>query len=209
MSRQPDPRPVGREEILDPIYFEAPADFRAWLEQNHARATALLVGFHKRRPGRPSFTWPESVDEALCFGWIDGVRKGVDADRYTIRFTPRQPGSIWSNVNVAKVRLLLDRGRMQPAGMAAFEARREGRTGLYSHEQGDVELPEPYRGILDSNAGARDFFRDQPASYRKAVSWWVAGAKQEKTRLTRLARLVACSAAGERVPQFTSKKPAG
>ncbi len=188
---------------MTPVYFETTADFRAWLEQNHSEAESLLVGFYKKGTGRPSMTWPESVDEALCFGWIDGVRKGVDADRYTIRFTPRKAGSVWSAVNIDKIRVLLDQGRMQPAGIAAFEKRQEARSGIYSHEQPDVELPEPYLGILLGNASAREFFEKQPASYRKAASWWVVSAKQEKTRLARLEKLVACSANAERVPQFT------
>jgi uncharacterized protein YdeI (YjbR/CyaY-like superfamily) len=191
---------------MEPIYFETPADFRAWLEKNHATAEFLLVGFHKKGTGRPSLTWPESVDEALCFGWIDGVRKGVDADRYTIRFTPRKAGSVWSNVNASKVQVLQEEGRMRPAGLAAFEARKEGRSGIYSHEQGDVDMPEAYLGILRANPAAWEFYDKQPGSYRKATSWWVASAKQEKTRLTRLEKLVACSARGERVPQFTWKK---
>ena len=191
---------------MNPIYFEAPADFRAWLEQNHSTAPALLVGFHKRATGRPSMTWPESVDEALCFGWIDGIRKSVDGDRYTIRFTPRQAGSIWSSVNIGKVQVLLEQGRMQPAGVAAFGMRREDRSGIYSHEQQDVDLPEPYLAALRANAGAWEFFRQQPASYRKAVNWWVVSARQAKTRLTRLEKLVASSAIAERLPQFTSKK---
>jgi uncharacterized protein YdeI (YjbR/CyaY-like superfamily) len=194
---------------MDPIYFETPADFRAWLEHNHSKAEALPVGFYKKGTGQPSMTWPESVEEALCFGWIDGVRKGVDADRYTIRFTPRKTGSIWSTVNVAKVQVLLDEGRMQPAGLAAFQARKENRSGIYSHEQGDVDLPEPYQGLLRENTAAWEFFEKQPASYRKAASWWVASAKQEKTRMTRLEKLVACSVNAERVPQFTWKKSEG
>ena len=199
----------GRGEPMAPIYFETPAEFRAWLEQNHSTAESLLVGFHKKGTGRPSMTWAESVDEALCFGWIDGVRKGVDADRYTIRYTPRKAGSIWSTVNVAKVQVLTDQGRMQPAGLAAFQARKDGRSGIYSHEQGDVDLPEPYQGQLRENPAAWDFFRRQPPSYRKAACWWVVSAKQEKTRLSRIEKLVACSARAERLPQFTWKKSSG
>ena len=194
---------------MPPTYFETPAAFRTWLEQNHAGAEELVVGFHKKGTGQPSMTWPESVDEALCFGWIDGVRRSVDADRYTIRFTPRKAGSVWSNVNVKKVQVLLDQGRMQPAGLAAFAARQENRSGIYSHEQESVELSEPYGAVLRVNPKAWEFFQQQPASYRKAVSWWVMSAKQEATRQARLARLVACSANAERVPQFTSSKPAG
>jgi uncharacterized protein YdeI (YjbR/CyaY-like superfamily) len=194
---------------MDAIYFETPAEFRAWLEKNHATAESLLVGFHKQGTGRPSLTWPESVDEALCFGWIDGVRKGVDADRYTIRFTPRKAGSIWSTVNVNKVQVLQEQGRMQATGLAAFESRKEGRSGIYSHEQGDVHLPEPYLGLLKKDVGVWQFFEKQPASYRKAASWWVASAKQEKTRLSRLEKLVVYSAKGDRVPQFTWKRAEG
>lgn len=192
---------------MTPIYFESPADFRAWLDEHHDRAEALLVGFHKKGSGRPSLTWPESVDEALCFGWIDGVRRAVDADRYTIRFTPRKPGSIWSKVNVAKVRVLLERGLMRPAGIAAFALREEGRSGIYSHEQDDVELPEPYLATLRADEAAWGFYQGQPASYRKAANWWVASGKQEKTRLARLEKLIAHSGRGERVPQFTRRTP--
>ena len=193
---------------MEPIYFATPAEFRAWLEQNHATAAALLVGFSKKGTGRLSITWSESVDEALCFGWIDGVRRSVDAERYSIRFTPRKAGSVWSNVNVGKVQALLDQERMQPAGIAAFELRQESRSGIYSHEQEDVALPEPDLGVLRANARAWEFFQNQPASYRKAVSWWVMSAKQPKTRRARLDKLVGCSARAERVPQFTSNKPA-
>jgi uncharacterized protein YdeI (YjbR/CyaY-like superfamily) len=194
---------------MDPIFFETPADFRAWLAANHATAEFLWVGFYKKGSGRPSITWPESVDEALCYGWIDGVRKGLDAESYMIRFTRRKPGSVWSNMNVGRVQLLADLGRMQPSGLAAFRARKEGRSGIYSHEQGDVDLPEPYRDLLRENAAAWDFFQRQPASYRKAASWWVAGAKKEETRRKRLDSLVAHSARSERVPQFAWKKSSG
>src|SRR3954452_17466988 len=125
---------------MDPIFFETPEDFRSWLAENHATAGQLLVGFYKKGSGRKSITWPESVDEALCYGWIDGVRKGIDAESYTIRFTPRKRGSVWSKVNVSRVQVLTDLGRMQTAGLAAFVARKEGRSGIYSHEQVDVDL---------------------------------------------------------------------
>ncbi len=194
---------------MSPAFFETPADFRAWLAEHHAAATELLVGFYKKGSGRPSLTWPESVDEALCYGWIDGVRRGVDAGSYTVRFTPRKAGSIWSSVNIEKVRVLTELGRMQPAGLAAFEARKADRSGVYSHEQGDVAMPEPYLGLLRADAAAWAFFERQPASYRKAASWWVASAKKDETRRKRLDALVAFSAQGERVPQFTWKKSGG
>jgi uncharacterized protein YdeI (YjbR/CyaY-like superfamily) len=194
---------------MTPIYFESPADFKTWLEQNHSKADFLLVGFYKKGTGKPCMAWPESVDEALCFGWIDGVRKGVDADRYTIRFTPRKAGSIWSTVNVTKVQVLTDQGRMQPAGLAAFQARKLNRSGIYSHEQGDVDLPEPYQGLLRENTAAWEYLQKQPGSYRKRAYWWVVSAKQEKTRLTRLEKLIAHSNRAERLPQFTWKKSEG
>jgi uncharacterized protein YdeI (YjbR/CyaY-like superfamily) len=194
---------------MDPIFFETPAEFRGWLAENHATAGHLLVGFHKKGSGRKSMTWPEAVDEALCYGWIDGVRKGIDAGSYTIRFTPRKKGSVWSTVNVNRVRALSELGLMQPTGLAAFEARKEDRSGIYSHEQGDVEMPEPYLGLLREDAAAWEFYEKQPASYRKAVNWWVASARKDETRRRRLDSLVACSARAERVPQFTWKKASG
>jgi uncharacterized protein YdeI (YjbR/CyaY-like superfamily) len=194
---------------MDAIFFETPEDFRAWLAENHATAGQLLVGFYKKGSGRKSLTWPESVDEAICYGWIDGIRKGIDAESYTIRFTPRKPGSVWSSVNVARVQALTEAGRMQPTGLAAFDARKEDRSGIYSHEQGVVELPEPYLALLRENPMAWEFYQKQPPSYRKAVNWWVASAKKEETRRKRLDSLAAYSARGERVPQFTWKKPSG
>ncbi|OJW20428.1 MAG: bacteriocin-protection protein [Planctomycetales bacterium 71-10] len=194
---------------MDPVFFESPEGFRAWLCENHATAAFLLVGFHKKGAGRKSMTWPESVDEALCFGWIDGVRKGIDAERYSIRFTPRKKGSVWSAVNIARVRALTELGRMQPTGLVAFEARREDRSGICSHEQGHVDLPEVYLGLLRENPAAWEFYEKQPASYRKAVNWWVVGAKKEETRRRRLDSLIAHSALGDRVPQFTWKKASG
>ena len=193
---------------MKPKFFETPADFRAWLAANHATATELLAGFYKKGSKRPSITWPESVDEALCYGWIDGVRKGIDAESYTIRFTPRKSGSVWSNVNVARVRALTDLGRIQLAGLKAFEARKEGKSGIYSHEQGEVELPGPYHGLLRANEKAWEFFQKQAGSYRKAAIWWVTSAKREETRQKRLDALIAYSARAERVPQFTRRKPA-
>jgi uncharacterized protein YdeI (YjbR/CyaY-like superfamily) len=194
---------------MKPTFFPTPAAFREWLERHRDGATALLVGFYKVGSGKPSITWPESVDEALCVGWIDGVRKSLDGSRYTIRFTPRRPGSVWSSVNIRRVQALIDQGRMQPAGLKAFQARRENRSGIYSYEQRRVDLEEPYQGLLKKNPAAWTFFEKQPASYRKAVSWWICSAKREETRLRRLDKLLAYSARGERVPEYTPRKPAG
>src|SRR5206468_4576224 len=129
-------------------YFKSACDFRRWLEKNHATTQALWVGYYKKSSRKPSITWPESVDEALCFGWIDGIRKSIDAESYKIRFTPRKPGSVWSAVNIRNVERLLKERRMQPAGLKAYEARKEYRSGIYSYEQRSPELVEPYLGKL-------------------------------------------------------------
>jgi uncharacterized protein YdeI (YjbR/CyaY-like superfamily) len=186
-------------------FFRSPAEFRRWLARHHARAPELLVGFYKTGCGRPSITWPESVDEALCFGWIDGVRRGVDELRYTIRFTPRRAGSIWSAINTARVRALTAAGRMAAAGLTAFEARKPNRSGRYSYEQRPQELVAPYSTLLARNPAARKFFARQIPSYRRAATWWVLSAKQEETRLRRARTLIELSARGELVPQFTRR----
>jgi len=180
-------------------FFPRPADFRKWLGKNHATAKELLVGFHKKDSGKPSVTWPESVDEALCFGWIDGIRRRVDDVSYTIRFTPRKSTSIWSAVNIRRVAVLTREGRMEPAGMKAFEKRRENRSGIYSYEQRRAQLEEPYAGILRKNETAWRFFEAQPPGYRKLMSWRILSAKKEETRLKRLEQLIDASARGRRL----------
>jgi uncharacterized protein YdeI (YjbR/CyaY-like superfamily) len=191
---------------MNPTFFQTPASFRAWLERHHAKAQELLVGFYKKGSSKPSITWPESVDEALCFGWIDGVRKSIDEISYTIRFTPRKPGSVWSSVNIKRAQVLIGRGLMQPAGLKAYQARKENKSGIYSYEQRGVDLVEPYNGLLKKNQAAWSFFQAQPPSYRKAISWWVISAKKEETRLKRLEKLMAHSAQGQRLPEFQSRK---
>ncbi|HNX49570.1 MAG TPA: YdeI/OmpD-associated family protein [Thermoanaerobaculaceae bacterium] len=193
---------------VKPTFFATPSAFREWLGSHHAEADELWVGFYRKSSGRPSLTWPESVDEALCYGWIDGIRKSLDDLSYTIRFTPRRPGSIWSGVNIERAAALLENGQMQPAGLEAYEARRENKSGLYSYEQRGVELEEPYDRILRQNQAAWSFFQAQPPSYRKAVSWWIVSAKKEETRLKRLERLAAFSVQGRRLPELTPRKPA-
>jgi len=187
-------------------FFKSPSDLRKWLEAHHATAQELWVGYYKKNSGKPSITWPESVDEALCFGWIDGVRKSVDEISYTIRFTPRKPRSIWSTVNIKRARELADQGRMRPAGLKAFQAREENRSGVYSYEQRPPELDGPYAQKLMRNKAAWDFFQAQPPSYRKAAAWWVISAKKEETRLKRLDKLIDDSAQGRTIPPFTRKK---
>jgi uncharacterized protein YdeI (YjbR/CyaY-like superfamily) len=192
---------------MEPTFFQTPAGFRSWLERHHTTAGELVVGFHKKGSGKPSLTWPESVDEALCFGWIDSIRRGLDDDSYTIRFTPRKSGSNWSSVNIARAQAMIELGRMRPAGLAAFTVRLENGTGAYSYEQRSVDSAEPYAGLLKQDAAAWTYYQGQPASYRKVVNWWIVSAKQEATRLKRLDKLKTCSAQGLRLPEFTLKKP--
>ncbi|HBB87055.1 MAG TPA: bacteriocin-protection protein [Blastocatellia bacterium] len=188
---------------MPPKFFKSPSDFRKWLAAHHANAKELLVGFYKKDTGKQSITWPESVDEALCFGWIDGIRRRIDDDSYSIRFTPRKTSSTWSAVNIARAKELSREGRMAAAGENAFVARKENRSGIYSYEQRSAELIEPYAGKLRRNKAAAKFFASQPPSYRKAANWWVISAKQEETRLRRLEKLISLSAAGQTIPQFT------
>ena len=187
-------------------FFRTPADFRKWLEKHHGSDRELWVGYHKTGSGKASMTWPESVDEALCFGWIDGLRKSVDASRYCIRFTPRKPTSIWSAVNIRRAQGLTAQRRMRPAGLQAFAKRKENRSGIYSYEQRSATLVEPYATRLKKNRAAWDFFRAQPPGYQKAMNWWVVSAKLEATRLKRLAQLTEDSARGKRLEQFTRLK---
>jgi uncharacterized protein YdeI (YjbR/CyaY-like superfamily) len=192
---------------MKPRFFACAEDFRAWLEDNHDAATELLVGFHKKGSGKPSITWPESVEQALCFGWIDGVRRTLGDDSYTIRFTPRRSSSTWSRVNLEKVEELKRRGLMRPAGLQAYEERREARTGVYSYEQREAAaLPAEYEDRLRANAAAWEFWTSRPPSYRKAAVWWVVSAKQEETRERRLARLIDDSQEGRTVPPLTPPK---
>jgi uncharacterized protein YdeI (YjbR/CyaY-like superfamily) len=184
---------------MNPKFFKSPSAFRKWLEAHHASSKELWVGFYKKGSGKPSITWPESVDEALCFGWIDGIRKSIDEEGYMIRFTPRKPTSVWSAVNIRNIEKLIKENRMLPAGVKAFGVRKENRSGIYSYEQRSAELVEPYLGELKRNKTAWKFFQSQPAGYRKQMNWWVVSAKQEETRLKRLAKLIEESAAGRRL----------
>ncbi|HYX27462.1 MAG TPA: YdeI/OmpD-associated family protein [Pyrinomonadaceae bacterium] len=184
---------------VTPRFFKTPAAFRKWLAANHDKSKELWVGFYKKSSGKPSITWPESVDEALSFGWIDGVRKRFDDESYVIRFTPRNPNSIWSAVNMRNVERLIKEKRMTPAGMKAYENRKENRSGIYSYEQRSPELIEPYAGILRRNKDASEFFQAQPAGYRKMMNWYIVSAKREATRRQRLDRLIKASAKRERL----------
>jgi uncharacterized protein YdeI (YjbR/CyaY-like superfamily) len=193
---------------IQPTFFATPAHWRAWLERHHETEKELLVGFYKRGTGKPSITWPESVDQALCFGWIDGVRRSLGADAYTIRFTPRKPTSIWSAINVAKIAALTKRGDMRPAGARAFAARSAARTGVYSFERNEAaKLSAPQEKALRANRKAAAFFDAQAPWYRRAALHWVVSAKREETRARRLAQLIQDSAAGKTIGPLT--RPTG
>ena len=167
-------------------FFATPAAFRKWLDENHATSAELQLGYYKRDTGKPSITWPESIDQALCYGWIDGIRRKVDDSIYTVRFTPRKRGSLWSPVNISRAKALIANGQMRPPGLAAFKQRAEYKSGTYSYEHRDVNLPAPYDRLLKKNKAAWTFFQAQSPSYRKQVFWYVVSAKTEATRLKRL-----------------------
>jgi uncharacterized protein YdeI (YjbR/CyaY-like superfamily) len=198
--------PLGDSIVMEPTTFERPQDFRAWLEQHHDSEPEVWVGYYKKGSGKPSMTWPESVDEALCFGWIDGIRKSIDAERYMIRFTRRRARSIWSAVNIARVAALTEEGRMRPSGLEAFEVRREDRSGIYSYEQRDEAKLDPgYEKRFRAKKKAWAAFETMPRSYRQAAIRWVMTAKKEETRERRLASLIEDSAAGRTVPPLTRR----
>lgn len=185
-----------------PTFFATPADFRRWLEEHHASARELLVGFYKRGSGKPSITWPESVDEALCFGWIDGIRRRIDDESYSIRFTPRRPTSIWSAVNFKRMGELIAAGRVHPAGLAAFAKRSADKTGVYSYEhqrRAEVPLDPVYGKRLRNDKAAWQYLQDEAPWYRRIVTRWIMSAKKEETREKRLRELIEASAAGRRI----------
>ena len=192
---------------MKPTFFATPAKFRRWLEAHHENDKELLVGFYKRGSAKESITWPESVDEALCFGWIDGVRRRIDDEAYSIRFTPRKRTSIWSAVNVARVAALTALGKMRPAGLAAFAARTPEKTGSYAFERAEAATLTPAQEKkLRANRKAAAFFDAQPPWYRRTATHWVISAKREETRERRLATLIADSAAGRTLAQLTRTK---
>ena len=185
---------------MKPTFFATAGELREWLERNHATATELLVGFYKRGSGRPSITWQELVDEELCFGWIDGVRQGIDEVRYSNRITPRKPRSTWSAVNIARAQELIRLGRMHPAGLKAFERRTEGRSAIYSYEQRKAARLDPgAERSFRANKEAWTFFQAQAPGYRQTATWWVISAKRDDTRKKRLATLIADSQAGRTI----------
>lgn len=185
------------------LFFATPDDFRTWLELHHAIEKELLVGFYKRDSGKPSVTWPESVDCALSYGWIDGVRNSIDGISYQIRFTPRKPTSIWSAINVKRVAELTKLGLMRPAGLKAFEARKGDKTGIYAYEQRkNAKLTPAYEKQFRANKKAWKFFQSQPPWYQRTASYRVISAKQEETRQKRLGQLIKDSAAGRPIKEL-------
>ena len=186
----------------EPIFFASPQEFYDWLEENHETADEVYVGFHKTHTGKRAMTWSESVDQALCFGWIDTRANAIDEDRYMQRFTPRRPGSNWSKINVDKVAKLTEAGLMRPAGLAAFERRSEEKTGVYSFERDEVELPADYEQLLRANKAATEYFESRPPWYRRTAIHLVMSAKREETRLRRLEQLIADSAVGRDIKQL-------
>jgi len=191
---------------MNPTFFETPAELRTWLEKNHTKATELWLGFHKKGSGKPSVTYAEALDEALCLGWIDGVRKSLGDESYTIRFTPRRRGSIWSGINIKRATELTTLGRMAPAGLRAFEARDEKKSAIYTYEKPPAELAPAEVRAFRANKKAWAFWSAQPPGYRRLALGWVTGAKKDETRARRLAQLVEDSANGRRLAQYTLQK---
>lgn len=193
---------------MEPTFFATPEEWRAWLQAHHQTESELLVGFYKKGSGKPSITWPESVDEALCFGWIDGIRRNAGEDAYTIRFTPRKKKSTWSAVNIKRMGELMEAGRVQPAGLKAWEAREESNSRIYAYENRenitfDPALEERFR----ANEKAWNFFQAQPPGYRHLCTFFVMGARQDATRQRRLDQLMADSEAGRRLAGMLGPKP--
>ncbi len=195
---------------MKPRFFRTKSEFSSWLERNHDTAKELWVGYYKKSTGRRSISWPESVDEVLCFGWVDSVRKSIDDDRYTNRFSPRRPGSTWSARNIKRAHELIELGLMRPAGRKAFEARTEDRSEIYSYEQGHLTRLDPqYERQFRRKRKAWAFFQSSPPSYRQAAIHWVMAAKRDETRERRLATLIEDSAKGETVPPLTPRRRQG
>jgi uncharacterized protein YdeI (YjbR/CyaY-like superfamily) len=191
--------------MTGPTFFASPAEWRAWLQANHDKAAEISVGFWKRDTGKPSITWPESVDEALCFGWIDGVRHRIDDEAYRIRFTPRRAGSVWSKVNLKRFAELKAEGRMAPAGQAAFDV---GGRSAYSYEKSPSELSDEELKTFEAHEAAWTYWLACPPGYRKQMVHRITDAKRAETRAKRLAALIDACARGVRIDAMQpSPKP--
>ena len=191
---------------MDPVFFPNAAAFRKWLDKNYDKEKEVLVGYYKVGTGKPSMTWSESVDQALCYGWIDGIRRSVDEERYCIRFTPRKAGSNWSTVNIKKIGELKKQGMMQPAGLEAYARRKETKSGIYSYEKEPVTLSPELERAFKKDKKAWTFFQQQPPSYRHPATNWVMSAKQEATRASRFNTLVTDSKEGRRLKHLNRLK---
>ena len=185
--------------MATPIFFKNTEEFRSWLEINHQTEKEVIVGYYKVATGKPSMNWSDSVDEALCYGWIDGIRKSLDAESYCNRFTPRNPKSNWSEVNIKKVEALIRQGRMKPTGLAAWEKRSEARSGVYSYENKPEQFSPELEARFRENADAWEYFSNQSTSYKRTVMYYVMDAKQESTRFSRLDKLIKASIEGKRI----------
>jgi len=189
-----------KSEAGHPLYFATPEAFRVWLEKNHQTKSEQWIGFYRKASGRPSITWAEAVDEALCFGWIDGLRKTIDASSYKIRFTPRRPSSNWSATNIARMKDLIRDGRVRPAGITVFQRRTPAKSRVYSYENRKAaRLSSAATKLFRAESTAWRFFQQQPASYRQTAIWWMVSAKRPQTQNNRLQRLIASSKAGRRL----------
>ncbi len=192
------------ETLLNPLFFTKPSEFHAWLEKHHDKTQEVWVGFHKKGSGKASITWPESVDEALCFGWIDGVRKSISDTSYAIRFTRRTARSVWSAVNIERAKELISLGRMQPAGLKVFEQRTDERSAIYSYEQRhSARLSSAFEKQFRANKKAWDFFLAQAPWYQRVAAFWVLSAKREETKMKRLGKLIEDSKNERTIPPLT------
>jgi uncharacterized protein YdeI (YjbR/CyaY-like superfamily) len=194
---------MATSSLMKPRFFPSPAEFRTWLQQHHDQSTELWVGFYKKNSDKPSITWPEAVGQALCFGWIDGIRKSLDAASYVIRFTPRTASSTWSAVNIARAKELVAQGLMSPAGLQAFEKRTDEKSAIYSYEQRkSAQLTDAQETKFRARRRAWEFFQAQPPWYRRTATYWVISAKKEETREKRFAALMDYSERQKSIPQL-------
>ena len=189
---------------MEPVFFESASEFRAWLTERHATEAAIWMGYWKKGSGREGLGYREALEEALCFGWIDGQARSIDAASYMQRWTPRKRASIWSTINIARMEALIAAGRAAPAGMQAFEQRTAGRSGVYSHEQERVQFDASQEAAFRADPAAWVFWEGAPAAYRQSATWWVISAKQEATRGRRLGQLIEACGAGRKLAQSVS-----
>ena len=191
---------------MSPIFFRSQSEFRKWLKKSHLEATEVWVGMYKVHTGKPSITWNQAVDEALCFGWIDSVVRRIDDECHMQRFTPRKPSSIWSAKNIKRIGELMDEGRVSEHGIKVFNERDPRRQNLYSSEQQNIAFTAEQEKLFRRNRNAWTYFQSKPASYRRPATWWVISAKREETRARRLAQLIEDSAAGRHIKPFIARK---